>query len=244
MLSLERVEKFYGSRLALKDVTLRLDPGEVVALIGPSGAGKSTLLRALVGLESITGGQIRCFDHTMTRAPLPPEKLRALRRDVGFCFQDFQLFSHLTVLGNVTLSLILTQNLSPAEAKSRAEHVLSRVDMLEYAERMPSSLSGGQKQRVSLARALALEPKAILFDEPVSALDPECVIDVVHEIEALKNAGKIVLVTTHLLPFARAVATRVAFMVDGAIVEEGVPNELFTKPQTERLRTYLAHCLV
>ncbi|MCC6809857.1 MAG: amino acid ABC transporter ATP-binding protein [Deltaproteobacteria bacterium] len=242
-IALDHVDKHYGSRYALKAISLDIAPGEVVALIGPSGAGKSTLLRTLVGLEAITNGEIRCFEHRLTRGVPAPETLRALRQDVGFCFQDFQLFPHLTTLQNVTLPLVLTKKLGVAEARKRAEQVLSRVDMLEFSDRYPGALSGGQKQRVSLARALVLEPRAMLFDEPVSALDPECILDVVEEIAMLRAAGKAVLVTTHLLPFAKKIATRVVFMVDGALVEVGTPAEIFTAPKTERLVQYLAHSL-
>ncbi len=240
MITLDKVDKHYGDRHALRNVTLSVASGEVVALIGPSGAGKSTLLRAIIGLEAVSAGHIRCFEHAL---PASPSGLRALRRDVGFLFQDFQLFPHLTTLQNVSLSLVLSQGFSQLDAADRAMKVLERVDLKEHAHKYPSALSGGQKQRVALARALALDPRAILFDEPVSALDPECVIDVVHEIEALKAANKAVIVTTHLLPFARRIATRIVFMVDGSIVESGSPDEMLNQPKSERLRHYLAHNL-
>jgi ABC-type polar amino acid transport system ATPase subunit len=240
MITLSSVDKHYGDRHALRGVSLSVAPGEVVALIGPSGAGKSTLLRSIIGLETVTSGSIRCFEHVL---PASPAGLRALRRDVGFLFQDFQLFPHLTALQNVSLSLVLSQGVAQQDADARALGVLERVDLKAHAHKHPGALSGGQKQRVALARALALDPRAILFDEPVSALDPECVLDVVDEIEALKAAQKAVIVTTHLLPFARRIATRIVFMVDGAIVESGTPDEMLNTPKSERLRHYLAHNL-
>ncbi len=244
MIALEEVDKLYGERRALAGVNLRVEPGEIVAVIGPSGAGKSTLLRSFIGLETISRGRVVCFDKTLGPTGNDEDTLRAVRATVGFCFQDFQLFPHKTALDNVALPLTLRRDALPlARARERAREVLARVDCLSFAERYPGSLSGGQKQRVALARALVLEPRAVLFDEPVSALDPECVADVVQECRDLGQKGIAVIATTHHLPFARAIATRVVFMVDGQVVESGSPAELFATPQSDRLKEYLAHCL-
>lgn len=246
MIVLDQVSKRYADAAepALTAVNLRVAPGEVVAVIGPSGAGKSTLLRAIVGLERITTGTIDCFGHTLSAAQSDDDTLRALRQRVGYCFQDFQLFPHLTVRDNVALSLRQTRSLTREEAAATAARALERVGCAALQARYPASLSGGQRQRVSLARALVLEPMALLFDEPVSALDPENVSDVVSEIRELRQLGKSLIVTTHHLPFARAIATQVVFMVRGEIIEQGTPEQVFDAPAAERLRSYLAHCVL
>jgi ABC-type polar amino acid transport system ATPase subunit len=243
MIALEDVEKSYGPRRALDRVSLKADPGEVIAVIGPSGAGKSTMLRTFIGLESVSAGRVRCFAHTLQAGKNDEATLRAVRQSVGFCFQDFQLFPHRTAVDNVALPLTLTRKMSWPDARLRARDVLKRIDATAFADRLPGSLSGGQKQRIALARALVLEPQAMLFDEPVSALDPECVADVVKECQDLRDKGIAVVATTHHLPFARAIATRVVFMVEGSIVESGPPAQIFDAPQSPRLKAYLAACL-
>jgi len=230
MIEAKALCKRFAERTALRDVSFTVAPGEAVAVIGPSGAGKSTLLRTLVGLEPLDAGTVTCFGTTLTAAPAV---LRQVRQTMVLCFQDFQLFPHLTAAQNVALAPRLTHRaIDPLAA-------LARVDMAECASAYPSQLSGGQKQRVAIARALALEPRALLLDEPVSALDPERVSSMAELCCNLRNDGKSLVFTSHHLAFVRAVATRVLFMVEGVLIEAGAPTEIFSRPQTERLQRYL-----
>jgi len=237
---LEGVNKYFGSLHALKDVDLSVGRGEVVVLIGPSGSGKSTLCRTINGLESIESGTV-----TIDGQPLPDggKALAALRAEVGMVFQGFNLFAHKTILENVTLGPMRVRGEDPARAEERARELLGRVGVADQADKYPAQLSGGQQQRVAIARALAMEPKVMLFDEPTSALDPEMIKEVLDAMVDLAQRGMTMVVVTHEMGFARTAADRVVFMADGAIVEEGPPEEFFGNPRSERARDFLATIL-
>ena len=236
IIELKHVDKHYGKLHVLKDINLAVDKGEVVVVIGPSGSGKSTLCRTINRLETIDSGEI-----LIEGQPLPQEgkELAAMRAELGMVFQSFNLFAHKTVLQNVMLGPVEVLHVSKAEAEKRAMDLLARVGVAEQAAKVPAQLSGGQQQRVAIARSLAMQPKAMLFDEPTSALDPEMINEVLDVMVELAKQGMTMIVVTHEMNFARRVANRVVFMADGAIVEEGSPDEFFDHPQTERAREFL-----
>ncbi|MCS0499343.1 amino acid ABC transporter ATP-binding protein [Protaetiibacter mangrovi] len=240
LVEIDHVDKHFGELHVLKDITTTVDRGEVVIVIGPSGSGKSTLCRTINRLETIDSGEIR-IDGT----PLPSEgrDLARLRADVGMVFQSFNLFAHKTVLQNVTLGPIRVRGLSRRDAEARAMELLERVGVADQATKLPAQLSGGQQQRVAIARALAMEPKLMLFDEPTSALDPEMINEVLDVMTELAHDGMTMIVVTHEMGFARKVANRVLFMADGAIVEEGTPEDFFTHPRTDRAKDFLGKVL-
>ncbi|MGB4780092.1 amino acid ABC transporter ATP-binding protein [Microbacterium sp.] len=231
------VEKHYGDFHALKNIDLTVNRGEVVVVIGPSGSGKSTLCRTINRLETITSGSI-----TIDGKELPKEGkgLAALRADVGMVFQSFNLFSHLTILENVTLGPIKVKKMKKADAEAEAKVLLDRVGVGHQAAKLPAQLSGGQQQRVAIARALAMKPKVMLFDEPTSALDPEMINEVLDVMVGLAQEGMTMIVVTHEMGFARKAADRVVFMADGQIVEEATPEEFFTAPKSERAKDFLS----
>ena len=241
LLSLENVNKHFGSVHVLRDITLTVSTGEVVVVVGPSGGGKSTLCRAINKLETIDRGTI-CFEGR----PLPEEgaALARLRAEVGMVFQSFNLFAHKTILENVTLGPINVRKVPRAEAERRGMELLERVGIEAHASKYPGQLSGGQQQRTAIARALAMDPKLILFDEPTSALDPEMVQEVLDVMIELARNGMSMLVVTHEMGFARRAADRVVFMAGGQIVEENAPDEFFTRPQTDRANEFLSRILV
>jgi glutamate transport system ATP-binding protein len=212
----------------------------VVVVIGPSGSGKSTLCRAINRLETIDKGSI-----SLDGKPLPQEgkALANLRAEVGMVFQSFNLFAHKTILQNVTLGPIKVRGIGKQEAEQEAMRLLERVGVGHQAQKYPAQLSGGQQQRVAIARALAMEPKLMLFDEPTSALDPEMIKEVLDVMVDLARGGMTMIVVTHEMGFARTAADRVLFMSDGAVVEEGTPEEFFTNPQTDRARDFLGKIL-
>jgi len=234
------VQKHYGDFQALKDINLTVNRGEVVVVIGPSGSGKSTLCRTINRLETITSGTI-----TIDGAELPKEGkgLAQLRSDVGMVFQSFNLFSHLTILDNVTLGPIKVRKMKKADAEAEARTLLERVGVGAQAEKLPGQLSGGQQQRVAIARALAMNPKVMLFDEPTSALDPEMINEVLDVMVGLAQDGMTMIVVTHEMGFARKAADRVVFMADGQIVEEATPEEFFTNPSSARAKDFLSKLL-
>jgi len=236
----DHVNKHYGELHVLKDITTTIHRGEVVVVIGPSGSGKSTLCRAINRLETIDSGMI-----TIDGKPLPAEgaELARLRADVGMVFQSFNLFSHKTILENVTLGQTNVRKRSKADANKRAMELLDRVGVANQANKMPSQLSGGQQQRVAIARALAMDPKVMLFDEPTSALDPEMITEVLDVMVGLAKEGMTMVVVTHEMGFARKAAQRVLFMADGSIVEEATPEEFFTNPQSTRAKDFLSKVL-
>ena len=236
VIELRHVEKHFGELHVLKDINLEVDRGEVLVVIGPSGSGKSTLCRTINRLETIDSGQI-----LIEGKPLPQEgkELTRTRAELGMVFQQFNLFAHKTILDNVTLGPIEVLGMSKADAEKRAMELLSRVGVAEQASKVPAQLSGGQQQRVAIARSLAMSPKAMLFDEPTSALDPEMINEVLDVMVELARGGMTMVVVTHEMNFARRVADRVIFMADGAIVEEGAPDEFFDHPKTQRARDFL-----
>jgi len=236
----DHVNKHYGELHVLKDITTTIHRGEVVVVIGPSGSGKSTLCRAINRLETIDSGTI-----TIDGKKLPEEgaELARLRADVGMVFQSFNLFSHKTILQNVTLGQTNVRKRSKADADKRAMELLDRVGVANQAHKMPSQLSGGQQQRVAIARALAMDPKVMLFDEPTSALDPEMITEVLDVMVGLAKDGMTMVVVTHEMGFARKAAQRVLFMADGSIVEEATPEKFFTDPQSTRAKDFLSKVL-
>jgi glutamate transport system ATP-binding protein len=240
LIELTSVNKWFGSLHVLRDVNLAVERGEVVVVIGPSGSGKSTLCRAVNRLETINSGSIR-FDGK----PLPAEgrALARLRSEVGMVFQSFNLFSHLSILENVTLGPVKVRGESKQVARDRAMALLDRVGIANQASKHPGQLSGGQQQRAAIARALAMQPKAMLFDEPTSALDPEMVGEVLEVMTALAADGMTMIVVTHEMGFARHAARRVVFMADGELVEEAPPAEFFGNPRSDRARDFLSKVL-
>ena len=236
VIELRHVDKHYGALHVLKDINLKIDRGEVLVVIGPSGSGKSTLCRTINRLETIDSGEI-----LIEGEPLPQEgkELARTRAELGMVFQQFNLFAHKTILDNVTLGPIEVLGLSKGEAEKRAVSLLERVGVAEQAKKVPAQLSGGQQQRVAIARSLAMNPKAMLFDEPTSALDPEMINEVLDVMTELARGGMTMVVVTHEMNFARRVGDRVIFMADGAIVEEGTPDEFFDNPKTQRARDFL-----
>jgi glutamate transport system ATP-binding protein len=240
LVKLETVNKHFGTLHVLKDIDLGVARGEVVVVIGPSGGGKSTLCRVINRLETIDSGGI-----TFDGQALPAEgkALAKLRSEVGMVFQSFNLFSHKTILENVTLGPIKVRGIARQQAEQRGLELLERVGIASQAAKYPAQLSGGQQQRVAIARALAMDPKMILFDEPTSALDPEMVQEVLDVMVGLASDGMTMLVVTHEMGFARRAAHRVVFMADGQIVEESAPEEFFTQPKSDRARDFLSKIL-
>ncbi len=236
ILELVGLHKAYGSLEVLRGIDLRVFPGEMVCVIGPSGSGKSSMLRCCNRLESFQSGQIMVGDADISR---PDVDINAVRQHIGMVFQQFNLYPHLTALGNVTLALRKVQGKSRAEADLLGMAALERVGLADKAQAHPGQLSGGQQQRVGIARAIVLQPKIILFDEPTSALDPETVGEVLKVMRQLRENGMTMLVVTHEMAFARAAADRVIFMDGGVIVEEGTPAEVFGAPKHERTRAFL-----
>jgi len=238
--AVEGANKWFGDVHALVDVDLTVDRGEVVVVIGPSGSGKSTLCRVINRLEPLDSGRI-VFDGS----PLPVEgkALARARADIGMVFQAFNLFAHKTVLQNVMLGPVKVRDIPKEEARERAMKLLERVGIADKADRYPAELSGGQQQRAAIARALAMDPKLMLFDEATSALDPEMIQEVLDVMLELAAEGTTMLVVSHEMGFARSAARRVAFMDAGRIVEVAPPDEFFDHPKTERARDFLSKVL-
>ena len=229
-----------GTVYALNGVTADINRGEVVVVIGPSGSGKSTFLRSLNLLEEPTGGQIFVNGVDITDRKV---NINLHRQKMGMVFQHFNLFPHMTILRNMTIAPMKLLKKSREEAESLAMELLEKVGLADRAGAYPSQLSGGQKQRVAIVRALCMQPDVMLFDEPTSALDPEMVGEVLEVMKSLARDGMTMIVVTHEMGFAREVGSRVIFMADGRIIEEGTPNEIFDHPKSERLQTFLAKVL-
>jgi len=240
LVRLDGVNKWFGDLHVLQDIDLQIAKGEVIVVIGPSGSGKSTLCRCINRLESVQQGEI-CLDGV----PLPAEgkTLARLRSDVGMVFQSFNLFAHKSILENVTLGPIKVRGTSKAEANKRGRELLDRVGIADQADKVPAQLSGGQQQRAAIARALAMDPKVMLFDEPTSALDPEMINEVLDVMVSLAKDGMTMVVVTHEMGFARKAADRVVFMDHGKIVEEATPEEFFTNPKSDRAKDFLSKIL-
>ena len=234
---LERVEKFHGTHHALRGIDLVVARGERVVVCGPSGSGKSTLIRTVNGLDPHDAGRIFVDGIELTREPAA---LARVRREVGFVFQSFNLFPHMTVLENCVLAPMRVRGMTRAEAERLAMELLARVQVPDQARKYPGALSGGQQQRVAIARALAMRPRILLLDEPTSALDPEMIGEVLDVMVELARSGMTMVCVTHEMGFARAVADRVLFMDRGELVEQGPPEVLFANPASERLRGFLA----
>lgn len=241
IIAFEKVNKWYGNSFhVLRDIDLRVRRGERIVICGPSGSGKSTLIRCINRLEEHQEGRIVVDGVELTDDVKAIEKIR---REVGMVFQQFNLFPHLTVLENLTLAPMWVAKLPKKEAEERAMQQLARVRIAEQAHKYPLQLSGGQQQRVAIARALCLTPKIMLFDEPTSALDPEMIKEVLDVMVELAKGGITMLVVTHEMGFAKAVADRVIFMDQGQIVEENTPEEFFSRPKSERTKDFLSKIL-
>lgn len=230
------VHKSYGQHPVLRGISLQVEEHQVVCLIGPSGCGKSTLLRCINGLEAIQQGEIRIRGDRVTG---PGVDLNALRRNVGIVFQSFNLFPHMSVLQNVTLAPIQVLKMSRAEAEERAMALLKRIGLEHKAGEYPDRLSGGQQQRVAIVRAVAMDPMILLLDEITSALDPELVSEVLNIVRELAKEGMTMLLATHEMGFAREVASKVCFLYQGVVHEQGPPEQIFGDPQQERTRMFL-----
>ncbi|MGC5566787.1 amino acid ABC transporter ATP-binding protein [Streptomyces sp. FR-108] len=240
LIELRHVNKYFGELHVLQDIDLTVGKGEVVVVIGPSGSGKSTLCRAINRLEPIGSGEIR-----LDGQPLAEEgrELARLRAEVGMVFQSFNLFAHKTVLQNVSLAQMKVRGRKRDQADRRSLELLDRVGLASQAPKYPAQLSGGQQQRAAIARALAMDPKVLLFDEPTSALDPEMINEVLEVMQQLARDGMTMLVVTHEMGFARSAADRVVFMADGRIVEDRTPEEFFTDPRSDRAKDFLSKIL-
>lgn len=235
LLRVENLRKSFGDNLVLKDVSFTMDKGETKVIIGPSGTGKSTLLTCINQLVKPDSGTIYLKDINVTQA----ENMNKIRQRIGFVFQDFGLFNHLSAMRNVMIGPIKVQKMSKEDAKNLAYEELKRVGLLEHADKYPAQLSGGQKQRVGIARALAMQPELILFDEPTSALDPELIGEVLAVMKDLAENRMTMLIVTHEMGFARTVSDEIIFMEGGVIVEQGSPEKLFKSPEHKRTGEFL-----
>ena len=240
MITVSNLCKSFGGLEVLKGVNVEIDKGDVICVIGPSGSGKSTFLRCLNLLETPTSGSILFEGDELTDKKID---LNRHRQKMGMVFQQFNLFPHMTVLDNLTCAPIMLKKTPKAEAEKKAMELLARVGLADRADAWPNQLSGGQKQRVAIVRALCMEPDVMLFDEPTSALDPEMVGEVLDVMKELAKSGMTMVVVTHEMGFAREVASRVLYLDDGVIAEEGTPDEIFGAPKGERLQSFLAKVL-
>src|SRR3954471_37426 len=234
LVELRAIRKAFGDNVVLDGVDLRVARGEVIVIAGPSGSGKSTMLRCVNGLETVDEGEV-LFDGQ----PVTGKGLSSLRAQIGFVFQQFHLFPHMTVVQNITLAPVKVKGVAPDQARAAAHELLERVGIAEKADQYPADLSGGQQQRVAIARALAMDPKLMLFDEPTSALDPEMIREVLDVMRDLARDGMTMLVVTHEMGFAREVCDRLVFIDGGLIVEEGPPTEFFANARSERAREFV-----
>ena len=240
MIDVKNLSKSFGDHLVLDGISQHIYPGEKVVVIGPSGSGKSTFLRCLNLLETPSAGTISFQGTVITD---PKVKIDQVRQQMGMVFQHFNLFPNMTIRKNITLAPVRTGLMKQEEADAQADALLQRVGLTDKADAYPSQLSGGQKQRVAIVRALAMKPQVMLFDEPTSALDPEMVGEVLDVMKELAREGMTMVVVTHEMGFAREVGSRVLFMADGKVLEEGPPAELFGNPQHPRLKDFLSKVL-
>jgi len=237
MLELRNINKAFGGKQILTNFSLSILEKQILAIVGPSGGGKTTLLRMLAGLETIDSGEIYYNGESLALDELEKRNL------LGFVFQDFQLFPHLSVLDNLTLSPVKTMGMKQEEAEKKARGLLEQLGLAGHADAYPFSLSGGQKQRVALARAMMIDPEIIGYDEPTSALDPEMVGEVLAVMQELAQSGMTMVIVTHEMGFAREVADRVIFMADGVVVEDGTPEQVFEQTQEQRTKDFLSKVL-
>ena len=240
MISVNNLRKSFHGLEVLKGISTEIKRGDVVCIIGPSGSGKSTFLRCLNMLEKPDSGEIIFNGEDLTK---PRTNLNLHRQKMGMVFQQFNLFPHMTVLENLTCAPVMLKKLTQAQAEEKAMELLGRVGLADRANEYPNKLSGGQKQRVAIVRALCMDPEVMLFDEPTSALDPEMVGEVLDVMKDLAQKGMTMIVVTHEMGFAREVSNRVLFMDEGIIMEDNAPEELFTNPQCERLKSFLSKVL-
>ena len=240
MISVNNLRKSFHGLEVLKGISTEIKRGDVVCVIGPSGSGKSTFLRCLNMLEKPDGGEILFNGEDLTT---PKTNLNLHRQKMGMVFQQFNLFPHMTVLENLTCAPVMLKKLTQAQAEEKAMELLGRVGLADRANEYPNKLSGGQKQRVAIVRALCMDPEVMLFDEPTSALDPEMVGEVLDVMKSLAQKGMTMIVVTHEMGFAREVSNRVLFMDEGIIMEDNAPQELFSNPQCERLKSFLSKVL-
>jgi len=242
VIEVESLAKSFGDNEVLKDITEKVEPGQVIVVIGPSGGGKSTFIRCLNLLETPTAGKVAFEGQDLTT--LDKKSVNKLREKMGMVFQGFNLFPNMTVLENIKLAPMKVKSVDDAAATKRAHELLKRVGLDDHADSFPSSLSGGQAQRVAIARALAMDPKVMLFDEPTSALDPEMVGEVLNIMQELAKDGMTMVVVTHEMGFAKEVADRIWFMADGYIQENNTPDQFFAHPETERAKDFLSKILM
>jgi general L-amino acid transport system ATP-binding protein len=240
VIRINQMHKWYGEFHVLKDINLEVKKGERIVICGPSGSGKSTMIRCINRLEEHQQGQIIVNGTELTN---DVKNIEEVRREVGMCFQHFNLFPHLTILENLTLAPMWVRKVPKAEAEATAMHYLERVKIPDQASKYPGQLSGGQQQRVAIARSLCMRPEIMLFDEPTSALDPEMIAEVLDVMSTLAEEGMTMLCVTHEMGFARKVADRVIFMDAGQVIEENTPNEFFENPQNERTQLFLSQIL-
>ncbi len=236
LLEIKHLKKGYENNIVLKDISLDIHKGEVVVVVGPSGCGKSTLLRCINGLENIQGGDILLNGEIISNQT---KNMHLVRQKVGMVFQSYDLFPHMTILENITLGPVKAQKRNKNEVIREAEILLNRVNLIDKKDAYPRQLSGGQKQRVAIVRALCMHPEVMLFDEVTAALDPEMVREVLDVMLGLAKEGSTMVIVTHEMQFARAIADRVVFIDKGEIVEENSPAIFFTNPETERARQFL-----
>ena len=238
MISVRDLKKNFGNNKVLRGIDFELSAGERVVILGPSGSGKSTFLRCINRIEEPTSGEIY-FDGTL----ITDKNIEKMRQQIGMVFQHFNLINNLTVMKNLTLAPVVLGLMSEEKAEKKARSFLRHIGLVDKADAFPASLSGGQKQRVAIVRAMMLNPQVLLFDEPTSALDPESIGDVLSLIRELADNGMTIMIVTHEMNFAKEIATRVVFIDDGKIIEEGAPDEFFAHPETKRVQDFLKKVL-
>ncbi|MBU5459240.1 amino acid ABC transporter ATP-binding protein [Anaerostipes sp. MSJ-23] len=236
VLEINHIEKAYGDHKVLDDISFSVKKGEVVVVLGPSGCGKSTLLRCLNGLENIQGGEVKLNGEQISQNA---KNIHQIRQKIGMVFQSYDLFPHMNILKNIILAPMKAQHRAKEEVTKEAEKLLKRVGLLEKKDAFPRQLSGGQKQRVAIVRALCMHPEVMLFDEVTASLDPEMVREVLDVMLEMAQNGSTMVIVTHEMQFAKAVADRIIFMDQGKIVEEGTPEEFFENPKTDRAKQFL-----
>ena len=238
IIRIKDLKKQFGKNKVLKGIDFDLKASERVVVLGPSGSGKSTFLRCINRMEEPTSGEIYFGDTLITN-----KNIQKMRQDIGMVFQHFNLINNLTVMENLTLAPVKLKLMNQEAAEKKARGLLRHIDLLDKAESFPASLSGGQKQRIAIIRAMMMEPKVLLFDEPTSALDPESIGDVLDLIREVADGGMTIMIVTHEMSFAKEIATRVVFIDEGKIIEEGTPEEFFAHPKTPRVKEFLEKVL-